>query len=155
LSPTFKKNLITCFQQEFEKNLVAIVFFGSRARGEARPESDYDIFVLVRNLPERPVERLLTVRHPIAAKFEEKIALIAKTPEEFESGFPSLYLDLAVDGIVLHDTNDYMTNKLQRIREIIKQAGLERKRREHDFSWEWRRRPNGHWEITWEGYREL
>ncbi len=120
MNPTFKQNLIACFQQYFGNELVAIVLFGSRARGEASPESDYDIFPLAKKLPERPVERLLWVRHAIAAKFAEKISITVRTPEEFESGFPSLYLDLAIDGIVLYDADDYITKKLQRIQEIIK-----------------------------------
>jgi len=151
----FKQNLIACFQQHFGNDLIAVVLFGSRARGEASPESDYDIFLLVKNLPERPIERLLFVRHAIAAKFAEKISITARTPGEFESGFPSLYLDLAVDGVILYDAGNYMTKKLQRIQEIIKQAGLERKRFDHQFSWEWENQPKGRWEITWEGYHEL
>jgi len=155
MNAIFKQNLIACFQQHFGNDLVAVVLFGSRARGEAKPESDYDVFLLVKNLPERPVERLLFVRHAIAAKFAEKIAITARTPEEFASGFPSLYLDLALDGIVLYDAENYMTRKLKRIQEIIKQAGLERRRFDHQFSWEWERPPKGHWEITWDGYHEF
>jgi hypothetical protein len=155
MNPTFKQNLIACFQQHFGNNLMAVVLFGSQARGDTKPESDYDIFLLAKNLPERPVERLLFVRHAIAAKFAEKISITARTPEEFESGFPSLYLDLAVDGVTLYDTGNYMTQKLQRIREIIKQAGLERKRFDHQFSWEWECPPSGRWEITWDGFYEL
>lgn len=155
MNPNFKQSLIACFQQHFGDNLVAIVLFGSRARGEARPESDYDIFLLAKNLPERPVERLLLVRHAIAAKFSEKIALTARTPDEFESGFPSLYLDLGMDGIVLYDADNYITPKLRRIQKIIKLAGLERKKFDHQFSWEWKKQPQGHWEITWEGYHEF
>jgi predicted nucleotidyltransferase len=155
MKPDFQQNLITCFQQHFGNKLISVVLFGSRARGEFRPESDYDIFLLAKNLPERPLERLLFVRRAISAKFAEKIAITARTPEEFESGFPSFYLDLATDGIVLYDTAHYMTHKLHCIKEIIKQAGLERKKLEHQFSWEWKQQPQGHWEITWEGYHEL
>ncbi|MDZ7290668.1 MAG: nucleotidyltransferase domain-containing protein [candidate division KSB1 bacterium] len=155
MTSAFKQNLIGSFKQHFGDDLVAVVLFGSQARGEAGPESDYDIFLLVKNLPARPVERLLFVRGAIAVKFAEKIAILARTPEEFESGFPSLYLDLAVDGIVLYDTDNYVTKKLQRIQEIIKQAGLERKKLDHQLSWEWNKQPKGQWEITWEGYREL
>jgi predicted nucleotidyltransferase len=155
MTPTFKQNLLACFQQHFGDNLVAAVLFGSRARGEAGPESDYDLFLLVKHLPERPVERLLFVRRAIAAKFAEKISITARTPEEFESGFPSLYLDLGIDGIVLYDSDNYVTRKLLRVQEIIKQAGLERKKFDHQFSWEWEKQPKGRWEITWEGYREL
>jgi predicted nucleotidyltransferase len=33
-----------------------VVLYGSRARGEARADSDYDIAVFLRDMPDRPVE---------------------------------------------------------------------------------------------------
>ncbi|NUO81152.1 nucleotidyltransferase domain-containing protein [candidate division KSB1 bacterium] len=152
----FVSNLVACFQQHLGENLVALVLFGSRARGEARPESDYDLFLLARQLPERRFERVLFVRRIIAGQFAEKLAFTARTPEEFERGFPSLYLDLGLDGILLYDSQGYMAAKLQRIREIITQAGLQRKKLGDQMSWDWQKPPRGPWEITWEGgYREL
>lgn len=37
----------------YGKRVERIVLFGSRARGEARPDSDYDIAVFLRDLPDR------------------------------------------------------------------------------------------------------
>lgn len=37
--------------------LERVVLFGSRARGEARPDSDYDVAVFLRSLPDRWRER--------------------------------------------------------------------------------------------------
>lgn len=41
-----------------------IVLFGSRARGEARPDSDYDVAVFLRSLPDRwaELDRLAALR---------------------------------------------------------------------------------------------
>jgi len=105
MSLNFKQDLVACFQQHFGNSLVAVVLFGSRARGDAKPESDYDIFLL--------------------------------------------------DGKVLYDKQGYISGKLQRIQDIIKQAGLGRKKYDHQFSWEWKQQPRSRWELTWEGYREL
>lgn len=33
-----------------------VVLFGSRARGEARPDSDYDVVVFLRHMPDRAKE---------------------------------------------------------------------------------------------------
>jgi len=151
----FKERLVTNFREHFGEDLVAMVLFGSRARGSPRPARDYDIFLIRRNLPQRPLARLRHVRRAIAGKFDERIAIPPRTPEEFEGGFPSLYLDLALDGIVLYDRENYITQKLAGIRAIINEAGLRRVLREGEFAWEWERPPKGHWEITWEGYCEL
>jgi predicted nucleotidyltransferase len=36
--------------------LERVVLYGSRARGEARPDSDYDVAVFLRDLRDRPLE---------------------------------------------------------------------------------------------------
>lgn len=155
MESAFVTNLIASLQQNLREDFVALVLFGSQARGEARPESDYDFFLLARRLPERRYERTRFVRRAAAGACAEKTAFLARTPEEFEAGFPSLYLDLGLDGIVLYETNHYMTDKLRRIREIISEAGLQRKRVGGEMNWDWQRPPQGKWEITWRGYREL
>jgi hypothetical protein len=81
--------------------------------------------------------------------------VLGKTPSEFESQFPSLYLDIGLDGVILHEREDYATGKLSRIREIIGQAGLLRERPNGEMKWVWETPPTRHWEITWEGFREL
>jgi predicted nucleotidyltransferase len=44
--------------------LARVVLFGSRARGEARPDSDYDLAVLLNSLPDRwtELDRLADLR---------------------------------------------------------------------------------------------
>ena len=44
----------------YGNRLDRVVLFGSRARGEARPDSDYDVAVFLKDLPDRwaEVERL-------------------------------------------------------------------------------------------------
>ena len=82
--------------------------------------------------------------------------MLGKTPDEFEKHFPSLYLDIGLDGKVLYDRDNYTTRKLARIREIIAQTGLVRERLSGgNMFWNWNRKVMRPWEITWEGFREL
>ncbi len=47
------------FLEHLGDNLVAVVLFGSRARGQGDTYSDYDLFVVARKLPLRRMERLI------------------------------------------------------------------------------------------------
>lgn len=136
-------------------NLIALVLFGSRARDDQRETSDWDLFLLARSLPLSPVERYAGVRACCPIEPEGGLSFLAKTQEEFEGGFPSFYLDLALDGIILFDTEGYMEDKLQRIRELIKQAGLKRRKIPGGFFWDWQESPGPDWEITWNGFRSV
>jgi predicted nucleotidyltransferase len=39
-------------KEKFGENLVSIVLFGSRVKGYARRDSDYDLLIIARNLPD-------------------------------------------------------------------------------------------------------
>ncbi|HEX9653074.1 MAG TPA: nucleotidyltransferase domain-containing protein [bacterium] len=152
MQTTLENQLATCLINYFGDNLISAVLFGSRARGDAQVGSDYDIFLVAKNLPKRILERQSYIRKAVALKFEYRISLYAKTKGEFEKGFPPLYLDLAVDGKILYDRNQYMKKKLRRVKEIIRKAGLYRVKRNGYHSWEWTQQPGVNWAITWDGF---
>jgi predicted nucleotidyltransferase len=135
--------------------LFSMVLFGSHARGEAKETSDYDLLIIAEGLPVKPVKRVLFIRAPLKGQFDERLSIVAKTPEEMTDHFPSFFLDLGVDGIIVFDRGDFFKNLQAEIREIIKKAGLQRKRWNGEFYWEWETPPQKGWEITWGGYRAL
>ena len=80
-----------------------LVLFGSRARGDARDDSDYDVAVLVRNLPNRRlVRRLLSdlaYDHILEGFFIRPIALPSQALAA-QSVWPSeLAEDIAREGV--------------------------------------------------------
>jgi uncharacterized protein len=135
-------------------NLVAVVLYGSWARGDSRPGSDVDLFVVARGLPQDRFDRAALLRREVGRCCPLPISILAKEPDQFEGYFPSLYLDIGLDGIILTDTEDYMTQKLARIRQLIDEAGLYRERREGELMWWFKRQPAPHWAIEWDGFHE-
>jgi len=144
--------LVESLQEAMGQNLIAVVLFGSRARGKTTKASDWDIFVLAHLLPLSPMKRYAYLRGVCNEEVEEGVSFLAKTKEEFEAGFPSFYLDLALDGITLFDTSGYMEARLRRIRQIIQEAGLRRERIAGGFFWNWNKYPGPEWEISWKGF---
>jgi len=147
--------VVKCYKDYLGDDLFSIVLFGSHARGDAREGSDYDLFIIAEGLPPKPFQRILFIRSPLKAQFKEKFCIIAKTPGEVFKDFPPLFLDLGVDGIILFDRDDFFKKAQAKIRDIIRQAGLQRKRVNREYYWEWQKPPKKGWEITWSGYREL
>ena len=130
--------------------LIAVVLFGSQARGEATEYSDWDLLVIAEDLPEKPLDRHLLLRRWLPAASGGRVSLQAKTPAEFESNVPSLYLDIALDGQVLYDPQGYAAARLARLRRLMQRHGLYRERRPAGDLWRWRRSPPRPWRLTWE-----
>ncbi len=145
------KPLMEAFFSRLGEGLISLVLFGSRARGEGSGKSDWDIFLLAEDLPSHPFERQLFLRRMIPKELPFRVSLYAKTLREFERDFPAIYLDIATDGIILFDKDNYAQKKLQQIRKIIQEAGLRRIRRFGSLVWEWQDQPQMGWGIDWSG----
>jgi hypothetical protein len=129
---------------------VAVVLFGSRARGEADEASDWDLLVIARHLPDKVLERHLWLKSTLPVAWRGCTAILAKTLLEFEARLPALYLDIALDGIVLYDTNEYVTERLARLRRLIQKQGLRRESVQRDLIWRWQQFPGFNWSLEWE-----
>jgi predicted nucleotidyltransferase len=143
--------LVEGLKYGLSQTLWGLVLFGSVARGEAKESSDLDLLLVADDLPEKFTARTRYLRGMLPSDLRGTVSFIAKTRAEFEAGFPSYYLDLALDGIILYDREEYLRKKLAHIRELMQTAGLTRQRAEDGFSWQWQKPPRGHWRIDWSG----
>lgn len=135
--------------------LVAVVLFSSRARGEAREDSDWDVLVIAEGLPEDPLERGQFLRQLLPIQCRLAVSFLARTPQEFEGHLPSLYLDIALDGQILYDPKGYAAQHLAVLRRLIEEAGLFRERTPAGDLWRWKTPPRGRWILSWEKRRSM
>lgn len=143
--------VVDALRSALGEQLIAVVLFGSRARGEADETSDWDVLLIAEDLPAGRLKRHFALKRALPPDWRGQIALLAKTRAEFEARLPALYLDIAQDGIILYDPRGYAADKLARIRQRQAEAGLQRQRRGDDWVWTWTTPPAGPWRVEWEG----
>jgi uncharacterized protein len=108
--------------------LVAVVLLGSRARGDARPASDWDLLVIAEGLPDRVFDRKMYLKRLLPLSCLVAVSIIAHRQREFEASVPSLYLDIALDGRIMYDPRGYVAKRLATLQRIMHKRGLGRER---------------------------
>lgn len=144
--------LIDSLRERFGSRLKLIVLFGSRSRGEARPESDHDFFLVIEDLPTDPLARHRTVTAALLDHLLDLppgISLIAKTPEEITGELTPLLIDVFSDGICLFGEAQF--SELQHsITSALAFSGLQRTRIADTWMWMGPTHSPGTWEVDWE-----
>lgn len=82
-----------------------IVLFGSRARGDARPDSDYDVMVEEEEEPDNERTRATEIRAAIRQRISVDVQITVRTPARFErrkNDVGTIDYDIARQGIVLY-----------------------------------------------------
>ncbi|MGH7390128.1 MAG: nucleotidyltransferase domain-containing protein [Candidatus Rokuibacteriota bacterium] len=112
----------------FGADLVSVVLFGSRARGEAKPESDIDMLIVVRGLPRNRFERYGGVRalaEEVSETFAAAVTPILLTPEEAQHVKP-YYLGMLSGHVILYDRDAFFAGVLDRLRRRLAELGARR-----------------------------
>ena len=150
LQRAIEKKVVKALRTALSANLISIVLFGSRARGDVREESDWDFFVIAEELSKKAFERHLFLKQLAPSDCRGEVSFVAKTPEEFEAYLSSLYLDIALDGKILYDPKGYAFQRLAMLRQLIKRKGLVREKSGKEMCWQWLRGPTQPWALEWE-----
>ena len=132
-------------EEELEENLVAVVLFGSVARGEATADSDIDLLVVCEKLPAGRFARLAELGR-VDARFENellrlraagidtRVVPLLKTRREAARVVP-LYLDMVEDAGLLVDRGGFFAEVLAGLRARLASLGAERRRRGRARYW--------------------
>jgi len=141
--------VVTEYRGELGDDLVAIALFGSVARGQARPDSDLDLYVVTR----RPIlgdPRLRAMLKRIEASPEYQALEAAgyrPTPSPVPHTIDELrrhswiLLDVTDHGIVLYDPASMLERELNAVRQRMAELGSRRVELA-DGSWYWDLKPD-------------
>ena len=122
--------LVSLCKEYYGERLVSLAVFGSVGRGTARPESDIDLLLIVKDLPKGRIARVrefiaLEVALGIATKGRFELSPVFKTPEEIANGSP-LLLDMVEDARILFDSEDFFAGTLKNLKARLQQLGARR-----------------------------
>ena len=142
--------VIAALREALGDDLLAVVLYGSRAKGEAHGQSDWDLLLIAENLPEKPLARHFFLKRALPAACRGAVSLVAKTPAEFEARVSPLYLDIALDGMILYDPKGYAAARLEKLKNLIAKSGLHRLRSKDGEVWKFDKPHSESWSLSWE-----
>ncbi len=125
-NPDLPSLVVPALRNALGDRLRSVVLFGSRARDDHNPESDWDLLVIAELLSTRPLERYREVKSALPPGTCGATAVLAATPEEFDGHLPEIDLDIALDGQILWDRDGYAAGRLAEFRSIMDRSGLYR-----------------------------
>jgi len=116
--------------QEYRfRRVVGAVIFGSRATGKERVSSDIDLLVVCDGInikPHRRGEEIAQIKKQLP---EFPLDILLLTPAEVESNFRNhnpLFLDIAVEGVVLIDNHRWLQSLMGETKDYIDRRGIKK-----------------------------
>jgi predicted nucleotidyltransferase len=135
---TLVSELLKALLEVWGDNLVALVVFGSVARGDTRRDSDIDLLIIGYNLPKSRFRRLDLFEEaekrvePVleelwATGYYVDFSPIILSTEEAKRHRP-IYLDMVIDAVIVYDRNWFFKSILDDLARKLNALGAERKR---------------------------
>ncbi|MCI4457638.1 MAG: nucleotidyltransferase domain-containing protein [Desulfurococcaceae archaeon] len=128
-------NILKNFLKE---EFLGMILFGSWARGEAKVDSDIDLFILLRSL--KGFEARSEIYKVLARCIKRPVTLIdVRFDELFRESInlTPLLLNILYDGVVIYDETGLLTKLVAKTREFVRSTGLVRyKTKDGKYGWE-------------------
>ncbi len=139
--------LLSELKSYYGERLVSAVIFGSVGRGTQTFESDIDLLIIAKGLPDGRMKRIREfdlIEEKIepfleSLRKEEKIntyiSPVIKSPEEAIKGSP-IFLDMVEDARILYDRDNFFEKVLERLKNRLKELGAKRIWRGNAWYWD-------------------
>lgn len=87
----------------YDNNLVKIILFGSQARGEANPQSDIDILIVLKTLArtQRQKEKYYEFISNLSLEYDVLISCIHISEDQYHNENSPLLINIHREGIIL------------------------------------------------------
>jgi hypothetical protein len=107
------------------ENLLSVVFYGSRARGDEGKASDIDLFIVLKD-----VGSFLNTRRRIYRVLNELGVGLEFSPLILNSSsaqkLQPIHFELSADGIIVFDRDRFMETVLSKVKRVIEKIGARR-----------------------------
>ena len=127
-------------KEHYGTRLISLAVFGSVGRGTPRPDSDIDLLLVIKDLPDGRIARVkefapveIALSNAINTHFD--LSPVFKTPEEIANGSP-LLLDMVEDSRVLFDRDDFFQRAMKELNERLQRLGARRIWRGNAWYWD-------------------
>lgn len=103
LSEAIRKEIRPRLEAVFRDRFRGALLFGSEARGQAHPDSDVDVLVLLKEPVElgKDLERIIKALYPLQLQVDRPIHALPVSSEAFRAGRYSLYRIAQREGLYL------------------------------------------------------
>lgn len=109
-------------REEFGEDLKCVVLYGSRARGTATEESDWDFFVVVEGLPDSRTERyelFRDLKSRMYREYGEFVHFVPASPDGLYEGNPSQIVYGVLTGYEVLYGEGFWADYLDHIRPVV------------------------------------
>ncbi len=95
------KELIEALKKLYGNNLVRVILYGSKARGDATKDSDIDIMVVLKNYEDwnEEFDKVFDIVYPINYEYNMLISVVIKKEEEYLTKKTPLLLNVRKEGV--------------------------------------------------------
>ena len=128
--------IVDMLLKEFGGRVVGVVFFGSRARGDFREDSDYDILVVLDDYRRGDDERAYTCLRPFRFSVgKDTTVLVVSYRRLVENIGFSTILNALYEGKILYDRDGKIMKIREKLLRKLRELGMTRVKTDWGYSW--------------------